>query len=174
MADGSLNGDNCYNLLKYLFDGYARNPSMPDGWPPMTIMSGAVSDLCQSMVLNEITVGPVMQESVVDSMNDTMHRSMSVFSRIANDHLHLLIQNKKLPDEVKNIIFKENISILDIVMEIRKCSKSEARRLISANAVKLIINLNNGEAKYVLEVNAGICQRIGLKVGDELKINIAE
>ena len=89
MADGSLNGDNCYNLLKYLFDGYARNPSMPDGWPPMTIMSGAVSDLCQSMVLNEITVGPVMQESVVDSMNDTMHRSMSVFSRIANDHLHL-------------------------------------------------------------------------------------
>ena len=28
------------------------------------------------------------------------------------------------------------------------------------------------KAKYVLEVNAGVCQEIGLKVGDELTIDI--
>jgi uncharacterized protein len=28
------------------------------------------------------------------------------------------------------------------------------------------------KAKYILEINAGICEEIGLKLGDELKINI--
>jgi uncharacterized membrane protein (UPF0127 family) len=30
------------------------------------------------------------------------------------------------------------------------------------------------KAKYVLEINAGICQKIGLKLGDELKINLVK
>jgi uncharacterized protein len=32
--------------------------------------------------------------------------------------------------------------------------------------------LPNVKAKYVLEINAGVCQEIGLKVGDELKISV--
>jgi len=32
----------------------------------------------------------------------------------------------------------------------------------------------SAKAKYVLEINAGVCQEIGLKLGDELKINLVK
>lgn len=61
-------------------------------------------------------------------------------ARIAQEHFESVIQKNKLPEEMMNISIPEDgkLSVLDVVMKLRKCSKNEARRLIDASAVKLI------------------------------------
>lgn len=57
---------------------------------------------------------------------------------MALEHFESVIQNKKLPEEMIEISVLEGISVLNIVTQLRKCSKNEARRLIDSKAVKLM------------------------------------
>lgn len=55
------------------------------------------------------------------------------------EHFENTIQGDKIPEDIKEVkITGEGLSILDAVMQIRNCSKNEARRLIGSNAVKVV------------------------------------
>lgn len=62
------------------------------------------------------------------------------------------IQGDKIPEEIKEISIPADgkLSILDAVMQIRNCSKNEAKRLIGSNAVKFV---EESETKTVVSDN---------------------
>lgn len=60
--------------------------------------------------------------------------------RITAENFCKTVQNKELP---KNIPEIEASNIIDAVVKIRKCSKTEARRLIDSKSVRIIDSLKN-------------------------------
>lgn len=64
-------------------------------------------------------------------------------SELVYKHFQDTIQDKNLPDEIKKVIIERNYDatvyrpIIDAVTQIKDCSKSEARRLLLANAVSI-------------------------------------
>ena len=61
------------------------------------------------------------------------------------EHFQSVIQKKEIPKEIKDIKIPVAgmISILDIIMQTRNCSKTEARRLIEAKSVRFMEDGSN-------------------------------
>ena len=61
------------------------------------------------------------------------------------EQFEMVIQQKFLPEEMQEIKLplEGGISVLDIVTQVRKCSKNEGRRLIDAKGVRFVDNDGN-------------------------------
>lgn len=66
------------------------------------------------------------------------------------DQFEMVIQQKLLPEDIQEIKLplEGGVSVLDIVTQVRKCSKNEGRRLIDAKGVRLVDN--DGNSNVVL------------------------
>ena len=84
----------------------------------------------------------------------------------AQVHFENTIQNKKLPEDIKEVKIPVSgeISILEAVMQIRNCSKNEARRLVGSMAVK-IIDDSSSEKTIVSDGLVFVSPGVVIKVG---------
>jgi tyrosyl-tRNA synthetase len=57
-----------------------------------------------------------------------------VFAEAAQRHFELLIQNDGVPEDIPTTT---KVSLLPAIMELRNCSKTEARRLLEQGAVTI-------------------------------------
>jgi tyrosyl-tRNA synthetase len=71
----------------------------------------------------------------------------------AAENFFKTVQNKELPANIPEIVVK---SVVDAIMAVRNCSKSEARRLLDAGGVKL-----NGQKTDNQDVVSGDLIQIG-------------
>jgi len=86
------------------------------------------------------------------------------------EHFESVIQNKALPESIAEISVAPNedgsisVNTVEIVTKVRNCSKNEARRLISSNAVK-ILNSEGMEQGVLIEGIHKATPGIIIKVG---------
>ncbi len=73
------------------------------------------------------------------------------------------MKNTLIPLDI--IWVDSNNKVVFIKENVQPCFPGQGQNLICSSVVP------TKSAKYVLEINAGLCQQIGLKVGDELKFN---
>lgn len=66
----------------------------------------------------------------------------------AREYFETVFSKREIHEEVREIILKENTSLIDLVVKENEVSKSEARRLILAGAVKI----NNEKAENIEEI----------------------
>ncbi len=98
--------------------------------------------------LNPMTRKKKMAFDIVEQLFDTS-MAETCLKQFENT-----IQNKELPDEIDNI---EADDLLDAVIKIRNCSKSEARRLIVQGGVKI----DEKKASENDEIQAGQIIKVG-------------
>ena len=82
------------------------------------------------------------------------------------EHFENTIQNNKLPEEMKEIKLPLDggITLLNIVTQVRSCSKNEARRLIDSKAVRLVTE-GGDNTVLVSESSVFVSPGVVVKVG---------
>lgn len=85
---------------------------------------------------------------------------------IARSEFVSTIQKKGLPEDIQEIkVPIEGISILDIIVKVRNCSKNEAKRLIDSNGVKIIDSNGNATTFEITENTVSIVPGAIIKIG---------
>jgi tyrosyl-tRNA synthetase len=87
-------------------------------------------------------------------------------AKVAEENFESVIQGNKIPEDIKLVSYKVGISIEEMIMELRGCSKTEAKRLIKSNAVKFVTESNEFvtiEAESLVFMAPGVTIKVGKK-----------
>lgn len=135
---------NCIFLDEDPNDIFGKVMSIPDSvmieWWPL---------LCdEELADHPMTSKKRLARNIVEQLHD------ATVARKAANHFATVIQNRGLPDEVQSIAAG---SLVDIVINLRQCSRTEARRLLNEGAVRI-----DGEKQSAdCQVAAGRLVKIG-------------
>jgi len=140
-------------VLVFVFFYFAKNLLAPTG---QNVLSGSV---CISERCFQVEIAKTETERSRGLMyRKELDKDKGMLFIFDKEAIHpFWMKNTLIPLDI--VWVDSNNKVVFISQNVQPC-----KSIICPSVVSL------AKAKYVLEINAGICQEIGLKVGDELRI----